>query len=85
MSKVIETTVLKPHLAPNGVIVQRGETITVDERRHKALVRKGYVPRPEDETADEEDDEQDTERGALTSRKIKQRRTKIVGAENDQQ
>ncbi len=82
MSKMIETTVLKPHLAPNGVIVQRGETIIVDERRHKALVRKGYVPRPEGDPSEDEEEDQ-AEKGTLTNGSIKPRRTKIVGKDSD--
>ncbi len=82
MSKMITTTVLKPHLAPHGVIVQRGETIVVEERRHRMLVKKGYVPRPDDEPADEPDD-QPSEKGVLTNGSIKPRRTKIVGNEAD--
>jgi hypothetical protein len=79
---MITTTVLKPHLAPHGVIVQRGETIVVEERRHRMLVKKGYVPRLDDEPADEPDD-QPSERGVLTNGSIKTRRTKIVGNEAD--
>ncbi|WP_416065411.1 hypothetical protein ACK9YZ_01295 [Rhizobium sp. ZK1] len=83
MSKTIETTVLKPHLAPNGVIVQRGETITVDEKRYKQLVKKGYVPNP-DSPDEEEVDEPEGEPGAITNKRFEKRRSKIVGKSIDE-
>lgn len=43
MSDLIKTTVLKPHLGPDGVITKVGQTIEVEPSRYKALEKKGYV------------------------------------------
>lgn len=43
MSDLIKTTVLKPHMGPDGVITNVGQKIEVDEQRYKALAKKGYV------------------------------------------
>ncbi len=77
MTKIIETTVLKPHLAPNGVIVQRGETVHVDEKRFKHLVKRGYVSDPDASDRDDVDEPQD-EPGTITNQKFEKRRSKIV-------
>jgi hypothetical protein len=43
MSKTITSRVLRPHLHTDGHVAQRGETVTNDEARHRALAAKGYV------------------------------------------
>ena len=80
MSKLIEVTVLKPHLAPNGIIVQRGEKTHVDESRYKALLKRGYIANPGEAAAKQED--RPKRKNAITNQDFEPRRSKIVGAEN---
>lgn len=75
MTKMIETTVLKPHMHIDGRIVQVGATISVDETRHRALMKKGYVPRD----GDAGDDPAPERTDGITNADFKPRRTKVTG------
>lgn len=76
MTKMIETTVLKPHMHTDGRIVQVGQSIAVDEARHRALMRKGYVPKDGDASDDPAPERPD----GITNAEFKPRRTKVTGS-----
>lgn len=79
MSKMITTTALKPHLAPHGRVVQVGETIEVDEHRHRVLVKKGYVPRGE---GDEPEPAASGPKPGITNADSSPRRETIAGSKD---
>jgi hypothetical protein len=77
MSKMITTTVLKPHMGPDGLIHQVGATIEVDEQRLRALAKKGYVPNSEGASSSEPRDS----RAGMTNAVFEPRREKLASNE----
>jgi hypothetical protein len=75
--KMITATVLKPHMAPNGVIVQRGAEIEVDEQRYRQLLKRGYVGNHDGEAENVSSIEAPKE--GITNADFQPRRETIVG------
>ncbi|TPN43215.1 hypothetical protein [Mesorhizobium sp. B1-1-7] len=76
MSDLIKTTVIKPHMGPDGVITTVGQQIEVDERRYKDLARKGYVA---SETTAAEEPAAEVKEG-ITNADFQPKRTPISGS-----
>jgi hypothetical protein len=75
MSTMITTTVLKPHMGQTGFVHQVGAVVTVDEQRHRALVKKGYVENPDGEIAPAAREP----RAGITNADFELRREQITG------
>ncbi|MCA0025479.1 MULTISPECIES: hypothetical protein [unclassified Mesorhizobium] len=77
MSDLIKTTVLKPHMGSDGIITKVGQQIEVDEQRHKALAKKGFVSSETEQVADARPK---PVKDAITNADFEGRRTPISGS-----